>query len=752
MKFWIRIILCLPLLLSALPFSAAGLAVVNGNLNDATALFLISGENKAGQEFVLGFEKLTGITVSLENTEADNTLEFSLYQGSAAEDSATLLHTQSFTLAANGKAWYRLDFDKTLTLQPDVLYSFVLHTQKRAVWFGVLNTESSCKALNYDVAAYGGWIRNHLTAFEAIPLIEDSEPYLAVIDLIAALPETITLEQEAQVEEALAALNILTPSQRGKVTNLNKLTAAEATIQQLKEDEANAPYRELDEEIAALFPVTEDSRAAIVAAMEKRNALMYQNGTECVEKLKNAHLLTQAIQDYNAMEFPVNGDVNGDKAANATDALSVLQNTVQKREFDQQQARLADVNLDGEVNAADALMILQFAVKKIDRFPADVSTVGPIVEQTPMYSQKGEQLFANTYASMIDRTKENGYAQTSINGVYPGMFGRDSSIQIMAHVAAGDYDRALKIMDYFLEYHKTYGYDYVLHVMDNDSTPISTKLQVDSTFFFLHAWYLYATQAPESPQKTAFLQSSQEQVVRFANYFMDSYYLHENNLVLNPSLEHSREGRYWYAYDLLTNTYASQGWYEMSLYFADILPEKAKAWGQAAQRVADGIHQHLVSEIDGKKFYAELIDVENNDKFVCGFSWVNLAPMGCDWYAADPEILENTYQLYLQYGSCKYYDKYQMLDVAVDYTGEPLLVGNHIIGKGLAWEMLYCKKMGYTQRLTTLTAFVENHSEDMYRETWVYSGGGSDTANQEHAGWMLYAHKLCYPDLETSVK
>ena len=217
--------------------------------------------------------------------------------------------------------------------------------------------------------------------------------------------------------------------------------------------------------------------------------------------------------------------------------------------------------------------------------------------------------------------------------------------------------------------------------------------------------------------------------------------------MLNPALEHSRDIRYWCSYDMLTNVYASQIWHELSLYFAKSNPEKAKIWSNVADSIAEAVHKHLVWEIDGATAYAELIDVEHGNVMVPGFSWVTIAPMSCDWYAADPENLEHTYKCYLKYGACDYYDKYRMLDVCSTYNGTELATGDHVIGKGLAWEIMYCKKMGYEDRLATLIAFIEEGSDDMYRENWSYKGGEPDTANQEQVGWLLYAMKTCFPEL-----
>jgi len=360
---------------------------------------------------------------------------------------------------------------------------------------------------------------------------------------------------------------------------------------------------------------------------------------------------------------------------------------------------------------------------------------------------------------MIDRIHENGYADTSITGSYDGMFCRDTSIQIMCHVAQGDYDKARKLMQYVIDFHETYGYDFAVHVIYEDGKPPSLRRQADTSFFFIHAWVMYMNSAPKTPEKDTFMSGSYSIIQKFANYYLDAGNLdNPYGMLFNESLEHSRDGSYFLSYDLLTNVYASQALHELADFVADCDVENAKKWESAAAKIVGGVHEFLTAQVDGKTIYCELIG--RSEKAVCenldapvrnirGFSWVNLAPMGCDWYAADAEILENTYQMYLKYGACTYYNEHKMLDACTQFETDlsPITCGDHVIGKGLAWEMLYCKKMGYTERLAELTAFVEEYSEDMYRETWKYKGGGSDTANQEHASWMLYTHKTIYPEL-----
>ena len=122
-----------------------------------------------------------------------------------------------------------------------------------------------------------------------------------------------------------------------------------------------------------------------------------------------------------------------------------------------------------------------------------------------------------------------------------------------------------------------------------------------------------------------------------------------------------------------------------------------------------------------------------------GFSFVSLAPIAADWYAVDEEIMANTYEMYLEYGSEKYGSHNMLTMVAVlNDQDETIARGNHVIGKGLAWELYYLWKTGNTERLKDMLAFVEERSRQTYPETWINTGALADSANQEQASWMLY--------------
>ncbi|MBR4282180.1 MAG: hypothetical protein IKT35_00535, partial [Clostridia bacterium] len=62
------------------------------------------------------------------------------------------------------------------------------------------------------------------------------------------------------------------------------------------------------------------------------------------------------------------GDVDYNKSVNATDALTVLQNTVGKVSFDAKKKNVGDVTLDTEITVSDALKVLQYSVSRITSF------------------------------------------------------------------------------------------------------------------------------------------------------------------------------------------------------------------------------------------------------------------------------------------------------------------------------------------------------------------------------------------------
>lgn len=480
-------------------------------------------------------------------------------------------------------------------------------------------------------------------------------------------------------------------------------------------------------------------------------------------------------------------------------------------------------------------------------------------------SSKGESIYQATYQTMLDRLNESGFAKTSLTGTYPGMFIRDASIQVMAHLAEGDMQCAKRILQYMAAYHRAINADYGVHVICdlaeeewfdyqdviaedvvidecaekvfslpdslNDTYIVSVeiplqvqgelsgqdtvtatlykgetmvdeithamistekiketfrfclpveacdldspyaikisascptrvfsaqntirvgvqknidacswRIQPDGHYMWMNAFAMFALKSFQ--ENECFIRKVYPFMVDYCKYFFnDSNYMHVNGLICNPMYEHTRNGRYWNCYDLMTNMFASEASHKMSQ-LALLLSDKENEayFSLMATALAESIHENLVYQMDGVKIYTEMIALDEGGRIVPGFSFVSLAPVACDWYAADSTIVSNTYAMYRKYGTERYHNRYDMLVACreLDDGRWHELYYNHVIGKGLAWEIYYLWKTEQNERLQQMLDFMDTYSRDVYPEVWDRSGNISDSANQEQASWLLY--------------
>ena len=280
---------------------------------------------------------------------------------------------------------------------------------------------------------------------------------------------------------------------------------------------------------------------------------------------------------------------------------------------------------------------------------------------------------------------------------------------------------------------------------------ISDYTQTDANYMLIHAWVMYVNNNKGTEEDRIFIEQSYPIIKKFANYYLDNkqYYNSKMDLLLNPSLEHSRKIRYWVSYDLLTNVFASQALYELSA-VADSMNDGAMSskWLSYAKKIEEGINKHLVTEIDGKKIYGEFYDVEDGMKFYAGISWVNLAPVAAEWYGMDMDIMKNTYDIYKKYASIKMYGIDALATEATLGTSE---LTRELIGKGIAWELMFCNMIGDTERIKEIVALelktAKKNNIYVYPEFWKSENYVTDPGNQEHCSWQFYAMSRVFPHL-----
>ena len=228
---------------------------------------------------------------------------------------------------------------------------------------------------------------------DAVRRLTSLEESGAVIDVIAALGDAsaVTKDNYTDYTEALtnaeaqykAFLNQYGEENTAElITNAQALTdfrtAYDAAVAAAEEAKKQAAIDNVKSLIDAIGEVTEDNYAdklePIEAAEDALDELRSTYGSEIDSEVSNLTTLTDArakYDEYAAKPAVTYGDVNNDGSINASDALEVLQHSVQLKTLEGDALTAADVTGEGEVNATDALNILQYSVKLIDHFPVE---------------------------------------------------------------------------------------------------------------------------------------------------------------------------------------------------------------------------------------------------------------------------------------------------------------------------------------------------------------------------------------------
>lgn len=283
-----------------------------------------------------------------------------------------------------------------------------------------------------------------------------------------------------------------------------------------------------------------------------------------------------------------------------------------------------------------------------------------------------------------------------------------------------------------------------------------TKEQVDGNYMVVTAWAQYVNLCQKSPEDMEFIMASYPQIRTFTNYVLDHEHVYdrEKNLVRNPCVEHAREGRYWNAYDLITNVFASQAFHEMTIIARDLgFVEDADRWEEACNVVTKGINENLVVEFEGKKIYAEMLgyNVDNTElKMVKGFAYENFAPIGADWFAMDLEIMENTAEAYRKHTNYKREgcEKFLTTVIVLDDNDVPVNWYQECAGKLWGWELILCALKGNRERMKYLLEHrTERLEENLFYAENYRPTSMSDLLNQENAGVQIYGMAVVFPQL-----
>ncbi len=347
------------------------------------------------QEFVPTSPELYGAKIALNLTGGTATVHVEVRK----EVNGNALLTKEIPIVSQGNAahWYTLDFGEKLTLTPGEAYYLVYYLSQRdagnvciahgsilgpyeASHPGYVWQMSLGGPMNFDAGQHHLVFGLELIAKDPTLPGQKETDVQAIIDAINAIGE-ITQNNYTEKEVLLAAaeqkLDALVTEYgeevKTSVINLDKLTAAKATILALKEAADKAAAKAVEDQINALNVQSLDDEPAVIAARDAYNSLTdRQKGfVTNLAKLEEAEATIAQLKEVVPPVAILYGDVDGDGKVTAADALEVLKSVVGKTTLTDEQFKAADTDGNGKADAADALNILKKVVGKISQFPVE---------------------------------------------------------------------------------------------------------------------------------------------------------------------------------------------------------------------------------------------------------------------------------------------------------------------------------------------------------------------------------------------
>ena len=222
-----------------------------------------------------------------------------------------------------------------------------------------------------------------------------------------------------------------------------------------------------------------------------------------------------------------------------------------------------------------------------------------------------ESLYTRTYYSLLDRMEPDGFLKESEMGVYPGMFPRTCGGMVSLLLETGELDAAERMLNCVLLATTSNDMERVPHVMERRVGPSGAveypifcdQHQLDGQANVLMAWARLALRRGG----TTFEDRTYPLVVKLMDrtvdrpLFMFGDWPTEPELIRNLCLEHSREGRYWDAFDILTQCHVGAALEEMAKVAerrGDV--QHVKRWRERMAILKGGVARNLVRQVDGK--------------------------------------------------------------------------------------------------------------------------------------------------------
>lgn len=370
-----------------------------------------------------------------------------------------------------------------------------------------------------------------------------------------------------------------------------------------------------------------------------------------------------------------------------------------------------------------------------------------------------EGLLRRTYDSVRDRIEPDGYFPESLTGAYAGMFPRVSGPLTLFLMDTGEPEVAERIIHYCIQGMLDNRMERIPHVIgQRDETGkiplLCDEDQVDGQAHVVMAWALLA----ENRGRTPYEDLSYPIVADLLRRSTQSPYLlpeptggrHLPGLVRNLNLEHSRDGRFWDAYDFLTQSFVASA-LEKMIPVAERRKDTdgAEKWRDSLSRLESRISENMTADFEGKRIYLEMrLPTGPGSVAFPGMGWLNLAPVPSGWGGVDSTILNDTIDAWrrvagIQWDGPPATSSDWLPEGHTDSDGRQQ--SNQVIGKALGWDMLHAMIRKQYERVSDSLDFLERvNRHDLFAEAFCYDPVTgewvlNDPGNGEQACWWIWS-------------
>lgn len=343
-------------------------------------------------------------------------------------------------------------------------------------------------------------------------------------------------------------------------------------------------------------------------------------------------------------------------------------------------------------------------------------------------------LYSKTYYSLVDRIDRDGFQPESLTGAYGGMFPRTTGAMVSLLIETDQLDLAQRTLHCVLKAITQNDMERIPRVIGRSKTAgkyeiLDDQHQIDGQAHVIMAWARLAIKRGPTKfeDKTWPLVAKLMDRTCDRTFFQYGDWQMEPGLIRNIAFEHSRDGRMWDTWDLLTQCFCGAA--------MDAMAEVAKRRGdtkhldQWAHKIAilkKGVQDHMTLRKEGKTVYMEML-LPNSAGGVphLGMGWVTLSPIAAQWEPLDHQVMRNTVDV-MRHVMLKDVGGAKWLPTDWYPDGH---ISNQVIGKGIGWEIDYARQEHESGRVMELLDLIEkvNAHDPLYME-----GGWLDDGRLSH--------------------